>query len=221
MSQATDPQTTRIPHQLREMLISGEVAPGEKLSEQRLAQGLGTSRNTLREAFRTLAAEGLLIHHPNRGVFVAAPDEAAIVDIYRLRRIVQRGAVEAAVPGHPALVEMAECVRVAEQARAAGDWRAVATQNMAYHRAMVRLCDSPRLSAGFDSAMAEMRLAFGRIEDAAFLHEPYIELNDALLRAMLRGNRLTALAQLEAYLQRSEQAILGAFARLRATTGSR
>lgn len=221
MSQASDPQTTRIPHQLHEMLISGEVAPGEKLSEQRLAQGLGTSRNTLREAFRTLAAEGLLIHHPNRGVFVAAPDEAAIVDIYRLRRIVQRGAVEAAVPGHPALVEMAECVRVAEQARAAGDWRAVATQNMAYHRAMVRLCDSPRLSASFDSAMAEMRLAFGRIEDAAFLHEPYIELNDALLRAILRGNRLTALAQLEAYLQRSEQAILGAFARLRATTGSR
>lgn len=86
---------------------------------------------------------------------------------------------------------------------------------------MVGLCDSPRLSACFDSAMAEMRLAFGRIEDAAFLHEPYIELNAGLLRAILRGNHLTALAQLEAYLQRSEQAILGAFARMRTVTGPR
>lgn len=212
---------TRVPHQLREMLITGEVAPGEKLSEQRLAQTLGVARNTLREAFRTLVGEGLLVHHPNRGVFVAAPDEAAIVDIYRLRRVVQRGAVEAAIPGHPALTEMAECVAEAERARASGDWRSVATRNLAYHRAMVRLCDSPRLSASFDSAMAEMRLVFGRIEDSAFLHEPYIELNAGLLRAILRGNQLTALAQLDAYLQRSEQAILGAFARMRSATGSR
>ena len=47
---------------------------------------LRVSRNTLREAFRLLSHEGLLVHELHRGVFVRELDEADLVDLYRLRQ---------------------------------------------------------------------------------------------------------------------------------------
>lgn len=196
--------------QIREALISGGFSPGEKLSEQAVALQYGVSRNTLREAFRLLGSQRLLDYQPNRGVFVAKPDAAAVIDIYRLRAVIQRGAVQQAHSGHPELARMRELVLQGEALGAAGDWQAVGTNNMAFHRAMVRLCDSPRLSAAFDLVLAELRLVFGQLEDGATLHEPFIKLNQTLLGRIESGY---AVAMLEDYLLRSERAVLAALQR--------
>ena len=55
---------------LRALIIEGELAPGAKLNERELSERLGVSRTPLREAFRMLAADGLLIQLPNRGAQV-------------------------------------------------------------------------------------------------------------------------------------------------------
>ncbi|WP_075291595.1 GntR family transcriptional regulator [Pararhizobium arenae] len=203
----------RIAANIRDMLIAGAFAPAERLSEQQIAGHFGISRNTLREVFRLLTSQGLLTHIPNRGVFVVAPDEAAVIDIYRVRRVVQMGAVQAATPGHPALDRMRSLVTQAELAKAEGDWRQVGTTNMEYHRAMVELCDSPRLSAGFDLVLAELRLVFGQLRDTDHLHEPYIALNASLLDLLRQGAIAAAEEQLDAYLLRSERSVLAALQR--------
>ena len=62
---------------LREMILSGELPPGTRLREVQLCDQLGVSRTPVREAFRTLAAEGLVDLLPNRSVVVSqldAPD---------------------------------------------------------------------------------------------------------------------------------------------------
>ncbi|KQV33643.1 MULTISPECIES: GntR family transcriptional regulator [unclassified Rhizobium] len=205
----------KISADIRRLLISGEFKPGEKLSEQQMASQFGISRNTLREVFRLLSSQGLLTHIPNRGAFVAAPDEADVIDIYRVRSVIQKGAVQAASPGHPALARMWALAAEAETARADDDWRRVGTLNMEFHRAMVELCDSPRLSAGFDLVLAELRLVFGQLEDTSHLHEPYIALNVTLLEHMERGDTVAALAALDAYLVKSERSVLAALQRRR------
>jgi DNA-binding GntR family transcriptional regulator len=55
---------------LRELIIEGELAPGTRLNERALGERLGISRTPLREALRVLAAEGLVLLHPNRGAQV-------------------------------------------------------------------------------------------------------------------------------------------------------
>ncbi len=204
---------TRIAADIRGMLISGEFAAAEKLSEQQMASRFGISRNTLREVFRLLTSQGLLDYIPNRGVFVAAPGEAAVVDIYRARRIIQKGAVEAASRDHPAIARMRATVAEAEAARAEGDWRRVGTTNMEFHRAMVDLCDSPRLAAAFDLLLAELRLVFGQLEDTSQLHEPYIALNAALTELLERGALSRAVSELDAYLVKSQHSVLAALRR--------
>jgi DNA-binding GntR family transcriptional regulator len=56
---------------LRRMIVTGELGPGQKLREQELCERLGVSRTPLREALRTLAAQGLLRLTQNRGAEVA------------------------------------------------------------------------------------------------------------------------------------------------------
>ena len=209
------PLTAQVAGKIRGMLISGELQPGAKLSEQHMATHFGISRNTLREVFRLLTSQNLLTYIPNRGVFVATPGEASVVDIYRVRRVIQKGAVQAATPGHPALARMKDQLARTGAARADADWRQVGTINMEFHRSMVDLCDSPRLSAGFELVLAELRLVFARFEDTAHLHEPYIALKSALFASLERGDIEAASNQLDDYLLRSERSVLAALQRAR------
>ncbi len=55
---------------LRDMIIEGVLAPGERFNESRLVEDLGISRTPLREAIKTLAGEGLIEVRPSRGTFV-------------------------------------------------------------------------------------------------------------------------------------------------------
>ncbi|MES0160301.1 GntR family transcriptional regulator [Mesorhizobium sp. C268A] len=201
--------------QMREMLIAGEFAPGQKLSEHQVAAQFGISRNTLREVFRLLTSQRLLTYIPNRGVFVAAPEEAAVIDIYRVRLLIQKGAVQAVTKGHPALVRMRKLAEQGRELSRAGNWRQVGTINMEFHRAMVELCDSPRLSACFDLVLAELRLVFGQLEDAAHFHEPYTELNSSLGGVLEKGDISAAVSQLETYLLKSQCGVLAALQRAR------
>ncbi len=70
--------------QLRERIIQGEFPPGARLNERALCDLLGVSRTPLREAFRVLAAEGLVQIEPNRGAQVVALSEANIREAFEV-----------------------------------------------------------------------------------------------------------------------------------------
>ena len=69
---ARAPMHTSVAAQLREMILTGELAPGARLNERVLCERLNVSRTPLREAFRVLAAERLIVQHAHRGATVVA-----------------------------------------------------------------------------------------------------------------------------------------------------
>ncbi|KKW69310.1 GntR family transcriptional regulator [Lampropedia cohaerens] len=198
---------------IRQQLIHGQLKAGQRLSEAALAEQLDISRNTLREVFRVLIKEGLLRHEPNRGVSVVVPSIADIIDIYRVRRLIECQAIAQAWPRHPAYKAMQEAVEAAYAARDAGQWLEVGTANMAFHAAIVALADSPRLSTMFADIAAELRLAFGMLDDPEFLHSPYVEQNAQLLQLFEAGQMAEAAQALENYLIQSERMVLAVYAR--------
>jgi DNA-binding GntR family transcriptional regulator len=198
---------------IRQRLIHGELRAGQHLSEATLSQQLNISRNTLREVFRILITEGLLRHEPNRGVTVVIPSIADIIDIYRVRRLIECQSLEKAWPLHPAHKNMRQAVADASRAREARDWLQVGSANMAFHAAIVALSDSERLSAMFQDIAAELRLAFGMLDDPEYLHAPYVDLNARLLNVFLEGQTATAARELETYLVQSERMLLAVYAR--------
>lgn len=70
--------------QLRESIIIGESVPGQRLKEDELCRKYGISRPPIREAFKTLEAQGLLIHIPRKGVFVAEFSAKDVEEVYTI-----------------------------------------------------------------------------------------------------------------------------------------
>ena len=92
---------------LRTRILQGYFPPGDRLAEGAIGGALGVSRNTLREAFRLLGHEGLLVQELNRGVFVRVPTMEDVVDIYRVRRFVEGQAVRGLTPESPVQLQAA------------------------------------------------------------------------------------------------------------------
>jgi DNA-binding GntR family transcriptional regulator len=82
---------------LRQEILLGQLAPGERLMEIHLAQRLGVSRTPIREAIRKLELEGLVIMIPRRGAEVAGITEKALRDVLEVRRSLEELAIELAV----------------------------------------------------------------------------------------------------------------------------
>ncbi|MDO4704844.1 MAG: GntR family transcriptional regulator [Comamonadaceae bacterium] len=204
--------TDNVADHIRQQLIQGELRAGQHLSESALSGQLAISRNTLRGAFRTLIKEGLLRHEPNRGVSVVVPSMADIIDIYRIRRLVECSAMAQAHPRHPAHVTMKQAQMQAQLARQAGHWRLVGSANMAFHAGIVALADSSRLSNMFADIAAELRLAFGLLDNPEYLYTPYIEQNQQLLTLLEMGQTEKAAQMLENYLMQSERTVLSVYA---------
>lgn len=213
-TEPTSALAPRLAEAIRDRLISGELKPGQRLSEAALSADFAVSRNSLREAFRLLTKDGLLQHEPNRGVFVATPSMASIIDIYRVRRLVECQALSNAYPNHPAVARMRAAVETARAASKLNDWTAVGSENMKFHAAIVDLADSERLTGFYAQIAAELRLSFGLLKEPELLHAPYVEMNAAILEKLVSGDPRGAAAALEAYLLQSERTVLAAFSRI-------
>ncbi|QZQ54935.1 GntR family transcriptional regulator [Curtobacterium sp. TC1] len=192
---------------LRTMIASGEFSPGAQLSEERLSDQLGVSRNTLREAFRLLARDRLVEHVFNRGVFVRRLSAEDVTDLYAARRVLEEAAVRACTPTSPALDAAAAAVTTARDAAAAGDWGTVGTADIRFHAELVRAVPSTRIHGLMDGLLAEMRLAFLTADDPASFHAEFVERNEAIVVALRAGDQSRASALLADYLDDAERTL--------------
>ncbi|GAA4811583.1 GntR family transcriptional regulator [Nocardioides caeni] len=96
--------------QIRTAIIEGRYEPGARLVEQRIAEEFELSRTPVREALRTLEAEGLVRIEPHRGATVRSLDVDDVVDLYALRARLEGYAAELAAQRHETdeLVEIDE-----------------------------------------------------------------------------------------------------------------
>lgn len=201
----------RVADVLRRRITEGDLPPRTHLSEEQLIVVLRVSRNTLREAFRLLSHEGLLVHELHRGVFVRELDEADLVDLYRLRRAVECDVVRTLSSANPVdLQALYDDVAEGERASRDGDWVAVGTANMQFHRDLVAMAGSPRTDQVTERLLAEMRLAFHAVASPQRLHETYVDRNRALVELLAAGDFHRAADQLEVYLADSLAELLDA-----------
>jgi len=207
----------RVAGVLRKRIAEGFFLPGGRLSEQDIGNALGVSRNTLREAFRLLAHEGLLEHQLNRGVFVRLLTSADIRDLYAFRRILECGALRNLDAVPPAVVTRAgEAIAAADEAAARADWGAVGTANMRFHQAIADLSGSRRVAETVRALLAELRLVFLVVADPRQLHEPYLTGNRALYELLAAGDVHGAEEALQRYFDDAEKQLLAAYAAVNA-----
>ncbi|GAA1517036.1 GntR family transcriptional regulator [Streptomyces albidochromogenes] len=203
----------RVADILRTRIAEGYFPPGERLSEDAIGKALGVSRNTLREAFRLLTHERLLVHQLNRGVFVRILAIEDVEDIYRIRRLVECAVVRGLGAPPFALDGLDKAVGDGERAAGGQEWAGVSTANIHFHRELVALAASPRTDELMRGVLAELRLAFHVVADPRRLHEPYLVRNRQILERLRAGDGAGAEQLLAAYLDDSRGQLVEVYAR--------
>ena len=149
----------KVADMLRERVLDGELEPGLRLSEEAIGGALGVSRNTLREAFRLLTRDRILIHEHSRGVFVRRPTGDDVRDLYAARRVIECGALRLWNDVSEAQREAVRSpVRQAVARAEKNDFSKTGTANIQFHRGIVGLAGSTRLSDESDRLFAELNL---------------------------------------------------------------
>jgi DNA-binding GntR family transcriptional regulator len=79
---------------LRAKIISGEMAPGARINENDLSKELQISRGPIREAFRVLEHEHLVVNVPRKSTYVSKISLKELEDIYQVRRAIELSAID-------------------------------------------------------------------------------------------------------------------------------
>jgi len=132
---------------LRVEILTGGLQPGQQIVQDLLAEKFGVSRVPLREALKILEGEGQVTHYRNRGYFVAELSITDLHEVYRLRAILEREAVTAAVSNitDRDLLSLADIAAEVRKAANSNEVLSITAANRAFHFAIFELSEMPRL----------------------------------------------------------------------------
>jgi len=203
---------SRVADALREQIAAGRLAPGSRLSEDVVRRTYGVSRSTLREAFRLLIRERLLIHQLSRGVFVRQLGRADVSDLYQVRRVVECAALRSITTLSPdGLRRLAAAIKDGNEAAERNDWDAVAVASIRFHEALVALAGSARLDDIISGVLAEFRLAYAHMKDTQIFHSAFLKRNGEIADTLRAGDIEGAANMLNRYLLDAEESLLSDF----------
>jgi DNA-binding GntR family transcriptional regulator len=133
---------------LREQIAGGAYRPGTQLRQEALAQAFGVSVPPVREALKTLEAEGQVVYSPHRGYFVASMSYDELAENYRIRELLESEAIRRAVPmlTRDDLSRMRDAIRDMDTAHRGDDLTALTQANRRFHFTLFEAAGMPRMA---------------------------------------------------------------------------
>jgi DNA-binding GntR family transcriptional regulator len=164
---ATLVMPARVADVLRGAIVQGDLSPGEQIRQAEWADRLGTSRIPVREALKSLAAEGLLSHDHNRGYFVIRFGADEMAQIYLMRRLLESELLRTlADPTAETLVALREVGHAAARAKMGDDFELWNQLEHDFHSQLY--------------ALSPMKLVLSEFERLWLLSNIYRRLNHAV-----------------------------------------
>lgn len=192
---------------LLERILRGELAPGERLVETRLARELGTSQAPVREALRDLELLRLVESEPFRGARVRAVDDSQLLPVFPVRAVLEELAAREAARKADGDVSSLELeLEAMRQAALSEDWRTQISHDLGFHRAIVELADNEPLLQSWLVLGLEVSTAFAVYwtywdqQDLAEFHVPILE-------AIRAGDSARAGAESRKHVRRTERVV--------------
>lgn len=189
---------------LRDAIIAGAYAPGRPLIEAQLAEELGTSRGTVREALRELGSLGLVTRTTHRGAVVSALTPRRAEEVYTLRATLEslaaRLAVERGSVDEAALAGLAGHIEAITRAGAAGDVPGMIAADMDFHTALSALSRHDLLMEHLAAIRAHSRRLLSHIDFYRPHPEVVVQRHRDLLGLLRSGDADRVAAAIEEHI---------------------
>jgi DNA-binding GntR family transcriptional regulator len=194
---------------LRASIVNCEIAPGSRLVQDDLAARFGVSRIPLREALRTLEAEGLVVSEPNRGAVCRPLEPRDVADLYAVRVALERLACQGAAERFVDLREAtAEKRRAAEAAIARADLPALIEHDCSFHAGIAQATGNGHLAQSLAGSWSQIARAMHFFFTIALYPENVWTEHEAIARAIAVGDADGAMRAVESHILHSRDAIL-------------
>jgi DNA-binding GntR family transcriptional regulator len=198
--------------ELRRLILEGELTPGERLVEDRLAERLGVSRNPVREAIRVLAAEGFVEVAPRRGAAVARLTSEEAEELFDVRMALE--GLTARLSARKVTPAAAARLRaVLDSARLAvdeGRLDQVADLNTAFHTAVAEMAGNAYLGLVVGPMLRRAQWVFQQTARHRAPHSWTEHLS--LFEAIAAGDEREAEARAVAHVEAARRSYLAALA---------
>ncbi|KQX02947.1 hypothetical protein ASD01_16770 [Ensifer sp. Root423] len=180
---------------LRDGIVSGEIPPGTRLTEIRMAEQLGVSRATLRTAFHQLVQEGLIDQIPYTGWAVVSLSAEDSWELYTLRSSLEAlgsklVAAKMADAGQSVAVraKLDQVFDGLKEACATGSHRKIADADFALHRAIIDLSGHRRLAEQYSRVEQQIRIYIASSDALVPVPEVIIEQHRPLIESLKAGD---------------------------------
>lgn len=194
---------------VRRRIVDGEIGPGERITEARLASEYNVARPTARAGLERLVARGLLVRSAHKTAVVPALEQSDIVDIFIGREAVESCAVgllsrsqEAPVAALRAHLDLSTAVE-------RGDFSVQVGADMRFHRSLVADAGSPRLARMHELIMGEVELTMGQyLAHRTTPPASIIDEHQRILDAIAAGDERLAHTALSEHLAHARERLL-------------
>ena len=196
---------------LRSAITDAVLRPGERLREVDVSEWFGMSRTPVREAFRRLERDGLITFAPHKGMTVTVLDHSAVMELYRMREVLEGTAASLAAQ-HATDAEIAALQDMLDhETELIHDAKALAAHNFGYHNAIYAAAHNRYLLRSLNGLRDSMALLGettyavpGRIKTALAEHRLVVDAiarrdpdeADSAMRAHLRSAQRSRLHQM-------------------------
>jgi len=184
---------------LRQAILTGTLPPGTRLSEQDIADAIGTSRQPVREAFLRLSGEGLLDIRPQRGTFVSKINALEVLDARFVREAVEVDLIRLACQ-NAGPAELSILRDLLTRQAAAADAAGFMALDEAFHRAIAQIAGKARAWDHLQRLKSQMdRVRFLQLQ--SFPVHTLIAQHGRMVDAMEAANPETAEAEIRTHLR--------------------
>ncbi len=176
---------------VRESIYDGRLGPGQRLVEADLAQQLGISRAPVREALHLLGKEGLVITVPRHSKRVQDVDSRSVDEVYSLRKILERYAVERviALAGSEGVSQLREVLAEMRAAAEAGNRQLTARLDVAFHTRLYELAQHSLLERAWHENIAgKLQIVFNATRSADLALKEPVQKHELIVRAIASRN---------------------------------
>lgn len=196
--------------ELRRAIVAGELKAGQRVREVHIAQQLGVSRPTLREAVYQLIHEGLLEQQPYRGVVVTSIDEKFITDTAAVRVALETLAAKALAddPDGSRRAKLEAAWQEYRAAHGAQDAARLHRAHVALHRTIWDASDNIMLKRIWPTVEAQINLAITVDESTRSDPDRALHVHQRLIDAILGGDPETIEAEVERHTRSSADELI-------------